>query len=303
MKKTIYFWILAGALCIFASCSNDEPNNVSIFDTEAPVREGFDKWLLGEYVMPYNIDFKYKMESIESSLSHYLTPAKLENSIALAKIIKYVWLESYEEVVGRQFIRSYTPRMIHLIGSPAYNNDGTMIVGQAEGGLKVTMYMVNSLDVDNINMATLNYFYLKTMHHEFGHILHQTKNYDPAYKLISQGQYVGGNWYLEEGVDENGVDKRFSVYNRGFVTAYSMNIPDDDFVEMLAVYLTDSPVAWNEVLVSANATGRAILLKKFDILKNYMRDSWNVNIEELRKVSLRRTKDVENNMLDLKSLD
>ena len=289
--------MLVGALgCAFTSCDGDKLSGNSIFDTTPIEREGFDRWLVENYVKFYNIDYKYKMESIEASFSHYLTPARFENSVALAKIIKHVWLESYEEVAGRQFIRSYTPRVLHLIGSPAYNNNYTMIVGEAEGGLKVTMYMVNSLDINNINMDMLNYYYLKTMHHEFGHILHQTKNYDPAYKLICEGQYVGGNWYLMEG--ELGINE---IYNRGFITPYAMNIPDDDFVELLAVYLTDSPYTWETILSRANSTGKAILMQKFDILEGYLKNSWNVNIEELREVVRRRTSEVKD--LDLKTLD
>ena len=283
-------------LASFSSCVEDKLSDESIFDTTSPNRSEFDSWLLNNYIMPYNIEFKYRMEDIEASLQYYLTPAEKEKSIALAKIIKHVWLESYDEVGGKLFTKRFVPRVIHLIGSPAYENNGTMVLGTAEGGLKVTLYMVNQIDVDNINMDLLNYFYLKTMHHEFGHILHQTKNYDRGYQRISEGLYVGGNWYLISEVD---------ALNMGFITPYSMNIPDDDFVELLSVYLTDTPYAWEYIMDLPNdiisREGKAILNQKLTILKKYMQDAWNIDLDKLRTVVQRRTAEVKN--MNLKSLN
>ena len=62
-----------------------------------------------------------------------------------------------------------------MIGSAAYNSgDGTMVLGTAEGGLVITLYMVNRLtDATLRDYATLNEYYFHTMHHEFTHILNQ----------------------------------------------------------------------------------------------------------------------------------
>ena len=294
MKKILYIFTIIGMITSFSSCSDDKLDSESIFDTNPPIRGEFDNWLLKNYTDMYNIDFKYKLEDIETSFQYYLTPAEIDKSIALAKIIKHVWLDSYTEIGGELFTKRYVPRVMHLVGSPAYENNGTMVLGTAEGGLKVTLYMVNQMDVDNINMNDINFYYLKTMHHEFGHILHQTKNYDPTYKLISEGLYVGGNWYLQSEVD---------AVNLGFITPYSMNIPDDDFVELLAVYLTDSPYSWEFIMghTSITASAKAILNQKLTILKRYMQNSWNVDLDELRAVVKRRTAEVKD--MDLKSLD
>jgi substrate import-associated zinc metallohydrolase lipoprotein len=73
-------------------------------------------------------------------------------------------------------MNEYAPRVILLIGSPALSpRSGTMILGQAEGSVKITLFLVNYIDVTDIEM--LNEYYFKTMHHEFAHILHQTKPY------------------------------------------------------------------------------------------------------------------------------
>jgi len=96
MKK-----ILLYALAIFltggmiSSCSEEKLGD-SIFDTNPPARTEFDNWLLRNYVKEYNIDFKYRLEDIEANMSYNHIPAEVEKSKKLAKIIKYLWLESYD---------------------------------------------------------------------------------------------------------------------------------------------------------------------------------------------------------------
>lgn len=50
-----------------------------------------------------------------------------------------------------------------------------MVLGTAEGGMKITLYNVNDINPDKIDINLLNEYYFQTMHHEFAHILHQTK--------------------------------------------------------------------------------------------------------------------------------
>lgn len=276
-KKFIYLWTLL-ALVAGMGCSDDDLDSRSIFDTDTVQRNAFDEWLVSNYTYPYNIDLKYRMEDIETDMKYHLAPAELDKSIKLAKLVKYLWLEVYDEVAGIDFTRTLVPRTIHFIGSPAYENNGTMILGTAEGGLKVTLYMVNELQ---LNMAFLNYYYFKTMHHEFGHILHQKKNYPPAFKLISEAEYVGGDWYQQDDYAE-----------KGFVSQYAMNEADDDFVENIAIFVTNTPETWEELLEEAGP-GKAIILQKFEIVKDYMKDTWKIDIEQLRDVILRRAGDID----------
>lgn len=292
MKKIIYllaFVILSGC---FASCSDDDLNSESIFDTTPPVRNEFDTWLNTNYTIPYNIAFKYKMEDIESSMEYTLSPPRIENSIAMAKLVKYLWLESYNEVGGVVFTATNVPRIIHLVGSPAYNTNGTMVLGTAEGGLKVTLYMVNNLDVENVSPAFLNDYYFKTMHHEFTHILTQKKNYDPDFQLITEADYVSGNWYQYS----------IGIANRaGFVSPYAMNEANEDFAEIVSTFITSSPAQWELLLNNAGTSGRGIILQKYKIVEDYMKNSWSIDLVHLRDVIQRRSSEI--NLLDLKNVN
>lgn len=126
-----------------------------------------------------------------------------------------------------------------MVGSPAYEETGSVVLGQAEGGLKITLYMVNYFTLD---AATLNSLYFETMHHEFVHILHQTKNYDTEFQRISEGNYVDNDWYLSD--DEEAQAK-------GFVNAYASSQPDEDFAETIAIYVSIKPTEWKELLSKA----------------------------------------------------
>lgn len=281
MKKNIYAILLAFvASFALMSCSDDDPSSQSIFPTTSPKRDAFDKWLLENYTFPYNVEMKYKMEDIESDMKYHLVPADSAKTAKLSIIMKYLWFDAYNEVVGPDFIKENMPRTIHFIGSPAYNSEGTMVLGTAEGGLKITLYMVNSLDDETLkDYDTMNKYYFHTLHHEFTHILNQKIPYDQSFKLITESGYVSGDWYLIP-------DK--TAHQAGFVTPYAMVEPLEDFAEMLSGYVTMSQSEWNAILADAGTTGAASISAKLDIVRNYMQESWNVDIDQLRAAVLRR---------------
>lgn len=293
MKKYFNYICLLMVVGCFASCGNNEDVDVnnSIFDTESTENvTSFDQWLLENYTYPYNVRVKYRMDDTETNVKYDLVPADNSRSIALMKIVKHVWMEAYDEVWGIDQTRTYVPKLIQLIGNVAYTESG-MILGQAEGGLKVTLFRVNELDVDNIDPAILNEFYFKTMHHEFTHILNQTKAYDPAFDRISESDYVGASWYQIS--DEEALKK-------GCISPYSMDRATEDFAEMVSIYVTNTAEDWENWMRIAGNTGRPILERKFEIVYNYMKDSWGIDLDRLREIVQRRQNEIS--LLDLSTL-
>lgn len=295
MKKYNYIGCLIICLlsaCVVTSCNDDELESQSIFDTSSPERNEFDEWLLENYVTPYNIDIKYKWEDIETNMSYDLVPAGLTQSIILAKIIKYVWLEAYDEIVGINFMRSYAPKQILFIGSAAYEADTqSTTLGTAEGGLKIILYNVNTIDRYVDSPDYLNKYYFHTMHHEFAHILHQTVDYSTDFEQITASEYIGSTW--AETADT-------TAYKLGFVSAYAMDEPDEDFAEVIAVYVTNDQTYWDDLLIQAGDEGATLVNQKFTIVKNYLSASWGIDIDQLREIVQRRTSEVS--QLDLETL-
>ena len=279
MKKYIYTLLFAASI-VLGACSEDKLDSHSIFNTESPERDAFDTWLLLNYVVPYNIQFNYKYIDKESDNTYNLIPAEYDKCVAMTKLTKYLWIDSYNELLGEAFIKTYCPRMIQLIGSKAYNSQGSVVLGTAEGGLKITLYNVNELNANSPDIDFLNTWFFKTMHHEFAHILHQTKNYSTDFNLIST-DYQGPSWLNLES-DE-------VANTMGFITRYASFSPDEDFVEIISNYITHDAGYWENVLNNGGALGKIKLQKKFDIVRKYLKDSWSIDIDKLRDIVQRRS--------------
>jgi substrate import-associated zinc metallohydrolase lipoprotein len=292
MKHYILYFLItfAGVICL-NSCESDDPDKKhSIFDEQVE-RNSFDKWLDENYVKPYNIRVAYRIEDIETDFDYNVIPADLEKSKQMAICLKHLWLEAYTEVAseGVHFIRAYAPKLFHYIGSSEHNpEDGTIRLGVAEGGKKITITTVNALVPKDI----VNQYYFNTIHHEFGHILHQTKNYPTEFQTISASDYGPLTW-------QNRTDAQAAKL--GFVSNYAGKLPDEDFVEVLARYLTRDEATWNAMLVTAEAAGSAKILQKLDIVKTYMKTTWGIDLDRLKQVVQRRANEIQ--YMDFDNLD
>jgi substrate import-associated zinc metallohydrolase lipoprotein len=138
----------------------------------------------------------------------------------------------------------------------------------------------------------MNYWFFHTMHHEFCHILTQKKEYDTSFRSISAATYHATDWINLE-------DKK--VAKEGFVTAYAASEYNEDFAEIYATYITNTPEGWQKILDAAGADGTAILNQKLDLMKSYFMNSWNIDLDELRDIVLRRS--AESVTLDLRNLN
>jgi substrate import-associated zinc metallohydrolase lipoprotein len=263
------------------NCQNDNLGS-TIFDTtnsgldSTSYTYAFDKYLETAYLKPFNLQFAYKMEDVATDMNYNLVPASLINSEKLAVLTKYLWFDVYDSIAGPEFLKKYGPRMIHLIGSPAYNPaNGTIVLGLAEAGIKVSLYRVNSIDTSDPNM--LNEYYFKTMHHEFAHILHQTKIYPKTFNLISYKYYDPFAWQDRTEEEANAL---------GFASAYGGSQVREDFVEIIANYIVKTDAQWATILANGakgtDVDGDGIILQKLQICRDWFKDEWGINLDDLR---------------------
>lgn len=295
MNKLIIFIF---SLLLFISCSNEDDLGPSIFDVEDHLNESqasyeFDSWLRQAYLQPYNLDFRYRMEDVGSDMDYNLVPTSFDKAQQIAKLVKYLWFDVYGTVVNPEFLKENGPRIIHLIGSPAYNPiSQTILLGTAEGGLKVTLFRCNELDPTDVDM--LNEYYFKTMHHEFAHILHQKRNYPVEFGLISQGKYNPLGWQYK-------TDSEAATL--GFVSPYAGSQNREDFVEVIANYLVKSDAQWDAILQLASQPGvdyegkvlpddgidgRNTILQKLEMARKWLRESWDIDLDSLRAEIIKR---------------
>lgn len=290
MKYNLIFISLFVAIgSIFVSCSSDDPSSTSIFSVDEAKMDSFERWIQDNYTLPYNVELQYKLDDIETDKKYNLIPADSAKSAQLAIITKYMWFDAYSEVAGQEFVKQNTPRILMFVGNPAYNSNGTTTLATAEGGYKVTLYLVNSLTENTIrNYAWLNYYFFHTMHHEFTHILNQKKPYDVAFDLVTPRTYVSGDWYQYKDED---------CLKEGFISNYARSEAREDFAELVSFYITDSSDEWNAKLRVAGTNGANLINQKMNIIKDYMIKEWNIDLDLLKASIQRRAKTI--NSVDL----
>lgn len=261
MRKYIYK-VLALSMVVgaFTACNNDDDLTASIFDTTTPVVDPnsstapFDQWLYDNFVVPYNTEIQYKFNFPASQLSYQLTPAEYQKSQLLSYFIKYLFYDVYIKYAGEDFMKQYGPRIFHFIGSAAYSpTTHTETLGYASGGVKITLINVNGMKLwsptsgySAADIELLNKDQFHTMHHEFSHILHQTKSYPVEFGQITPGDYDGRDWQKRDSV---------KAHCLGYITHYASSATYEDFVETLSCTITDTDCRWMYTIIDACANG------------------------------------------------
>lgn len=304
-KNIIVFMILMASAFAFSSCNKDEMSSESIITVDKVEYTPFDLWLNKYFVDTYNIQFKYRYEAIEADYNYYTVPADYDNSIILAHLVKYLCLEAYDAVGGIEFTRANFPKMIFCIGDYEYKNNGTIVLGTAEGGRKILLTGVNYLDGYVNDISMLNKYYFKTIHHEFTHILNQTKDMPTSYQFVTPADYVADEWnsdQFKKAVTEDGK----GYLQKGFISAYSQHSYGEDFAEILSIYLCYPSETWEEWFEQAdsNGAGGSQLIKaKLQLVKDYMAQSWGIDLDKLRATVQTHQANVAAGKINLTNID
>ena len=303
MKKYIVFALVSALFAVaFSSCRKDEPlSKDSIITMDDYIQNDFDKWLEANFVNPYNIVFKYRYQIDESNRTYYTIPASYDCAIIMAHLVKYLCIDSYDEIAGVNFTRQYFPKMFFIIGEWEYNNNGTMILGTAEGGKKILLTGVNWIPkvLDGTYSSSydiargLYHYYIKTIHHEFTHILNQTKDFPVEFSQITPNDYVYNDW--------SNAPYNSGYMQRGFISSYAQHSDGEDFAEMLSIYVTNTQEQWDSWMADAGDAA-SLITAKLDLVKSYMLGTYDINIDQLRASLRRRQDEVASGQVDLTAL-
>ncbi|MCF0199176.1 MAG: hypothetical protein HUK02_07610, partial [Bacteroidaceae bacterium] len=253
-----------------------------------------DRWLMKNFVEPYNIEMNYRWEDNVISMDYILVPPKYESAIRMATVLKYICFDSFDKVTGSSaFIRNHFPKHIQLVGNPGWNSNGgwasngSYTLGSSEGGYKINLWYVNHLtemayDANWQQFAVitsreeLNNVFFHTIIHEFGHVFHQKSPYTNEFNQVNGNTYLGGKW-TSAFVDESDPE----IYARGFCTAYSAYSADEDFAEIFSTYVCSTNDEWQAIFDKAGTDGKLKLQTKFRIVREYFQKNWKLDIDAL----------------------
>ncbi len=284
--------ILAASF-LLVSCTKEDPlpplDDISGLGGDTWVPTAIDNWIYDNYTEPYNISVKYKWELGEIDLNRTLVPPKEEQVIPLMNAIKQAWMDTYVSEAGPLFFKNIAPKFFILVGSPAYNGDGSIKLGTAEGGRKVVLYNINDFrikgmpgynpDTDTASVTEM----FRTIQHEFAHILDQNVRVPISFSSAS------ANSYTSDWLNVTAEDAR----NNGFITPYSNSGRDDDWAEMLAFLLVNGQTYFDAYVNSidpanVSATGvtgaQAIqrLRDKEASVVTYFDQAWGIDFRVLQ---------------------
>lgn len=276
MNKVHYIFLLCLVALGVVSCKDNQFTDTIFIDpvekTDVSTRE-FDLWLKAHFTDPYNVQFNYRLDDSTTDPNYNIVPVSLGKADTVAHVALYLWYDVYDKVVGPEFLPTYGPKILQLIGSAMINAaQGTEKLGYAEGGNKITLLKINAMETHN--MEQMNEYIFKTMHHEFSHILHQQKAYPKEFSLINPGDYDPNRWQDRSNAE---------ALQLGYITPYASSQTREDFVETIANYIVKSDAEWANNMKIAGEYGSSIITIKLDMCRKWLAEQWQVDLDALHR--------------------
>lgn len=281
--------VFTASVLLTACSKEDSLRSESIFDTTEKSKTEVDKWIEAKYTKPYNIAATYLWDEAMGKPDKTLFPPRVESVKPALQVIKKIWIDSYSEIGGVNFVKKIAPRQLHLIGSYNLNHNGTIVLGDAGGGAKITLYNADYVNFKDISSVKR---FVHTIQHEYIHILNQTKPYDTsAWDVVAKvnGGYTS-SWYNQTDAASNAL---------GFVTPYARSNYDEDFAETASFVLLKSKVEYDAFIAKVPEPGKSVIQKKVVMVEKYFKTQFNMDFYALRDAAERNTNavvagDVEN---------
>ena len=272
--KNIFNISVCGLLLVSTwSCNKSDKLDVDMsqYIIDNPTENDLDKWITSNLTDPYNIQLQYRFERSLMEVAKDVSPVKLDKVKPTAEALINIFLKTYEKVGGTAFIKTYTPKQFVLYGSPAYNSNGSVTLGTADGGRRVVLYELNDLNFTDPAQVSRK---MRTIHHEFTHILNQTISIPPDFEAITKSDYYA-DW-------TNTTNTEDTAKKLGYVSRYARSAYTEDFAEMVAHLLIEGQLWFDTYAKGAGTAGQQKLKKKEAIVVDYFRQYFNINFRQLQ---------------------
>lgn len=283
MKKfKLYKNVLVLSSVLFlGACASDEPLTESILDTTVPVKSSLDNWIDTNFLTPYNINVQYKWNQNVVDNNRYLFPPTQTKVQPALEIVQKIWLQSYSTIGGADFVKKIAPREFVLVGGVNLNTTGTITLGLADAGQRITLFETDNVDkTDRENVKR----FIKTIQHEYIHILNQTKPFDE--KTLAKITPTGytSNWYATSTAVAN---------EEGFISDYARSNINEDFAEMAATMLINSKAEYQAILDGIEDEEAVANIKaKEAVVVKYFKDAFNMDFYKLRDEAEKNTNEL-----------
>ena len=259
------------------SCGSDEGVDADVRQVELST-DPLDVYIHENFTEPYGVAVRYRFVDRYVDPAVRVTPPRRELVQASLEFLQEYWIAPYLEVDnGGEYFSSTVPAEVVLIGSFIFRTDGTVVLGTADAGARITLTDINSIDEENPEWL---FRQLGTIYHEYAHIMHQLYDLPPGFQEISPRGYTSrGSWFTLDDAE---------ALRRGFVSPYGTSDVNEDFAEVVA-FLLYEPDFFDLYINSEDCTddaclerneGKAMIRAKYNsILEHYER---NTGVDLLR---------------------
>ncbi len=279
-------------LTFLSGCENEGPIETrDIFNSDqVESNDELDIYLKNEFRDPFGSVVIYKFVDRFISPNRFAVPPERSVVRPVAELVKQAWIEPYNRGadIGVDFMKRYFPAELVFIGSPLFNNDGTITLGVADAGVRVTLTEVNGYSPGDTRWIQRSF---STLHHEFAHIIDQNFNFDDqVFFKISGSDYTSpGSW--------TGVSSDDAI-SRGMVTPYGTSAVGEDFAELVAAIVTTPPEIFAGDFFPQDCSmiddpearercqslqeGRSRILEKYNLVIDYFTNDVGVDLLKVR---------------------
>ncbi len=288
LKITVFFLFVT----FLVQCSDDTDNVPYVRpETAKESTHPNDVFLKKHMLTSYGTAVRWRWDDRFIKPTQKAVPIASKFVIPVTELVEYLWIGAYESQgkAGKKFIQELFPPELQYIGSYIYQKDGSMLLGYAEGGARITLLNLNSYDLtDRDWMTSPGGGVLATVHHEFSHIVHQNYGLPQGFKGITD--YVGNGWL---NINQEEALKLGAVRNYGALNEFEdfceiishfLVLPKDIFEEEFLIQedcseLTDPNEVRNCQELNA---GREKIAIKLNLIIKFYKDKFNLDLVAMR---------------------
>ncbi|MEM6846137.1 MAG: substrate import-associated zinc metallohydrolase lipoprotein [Bacteroidota bacterium] len=278
--KILNALLFALVFLISGSCYQEDPVDKEIIQVELS-DDPLDQFIQTEFLDKYGIAVRYRFVDRYVDPANRVAPPRRELVREALDFLLEFWIEPYLQVEnGEEFFKAHVPGEIVLIGSFIFNDDGTVTLGLAESGARITLTEVNNVD-DTDPVWVIRQ--LRTIYHEFAHIVHQRYNLPANFQQISPRGYTSpGSWFTL--TDEEALQRGYvspyatSSFNEDYAETVAHILFDDDFFE---TFIDQADDCTDQACIERNE-GRALIRQKFNTVIDHHTQNTGVDLLEVR---------------------
>lgn len=301
MKNIFRILILFAVSTLFVQCNTDDSNSDYVAPTDPNISNPNDQYLYSNagksFFERYGTATRWRWDDNFIRPDQRATPIRSEFVIPTTKVVDHLWIGPYVESGegGKRLLEKLFPPEIVYIGSYIYKDDGSRLLGFAEGGARITLLNLNTLDfTDKDWFANPSGGILTTLHHEFSHIVHQNFGIPVGFNTISD-KYLGPGWVNLPG------DGRDDAIKLGMVRDYATSSEFEDFCEIISHLLVVDPAVFEEDFITQEDcstyttpgdvincqelnAGRLLIKQKVDLVVEYYKNTFNIDLIQVRDI-------------------